>query len=285
MKIVVFGSSGMLGGVVKEVLSNYHEVVTIGRDRTLSDYVMDFRDFNSLNALLDVIKSDAIINCIALTDISSCEKNPSLAFFSNYTIPLFLSKRKEKLIHISTDSVFNGLTGSYDEISLPYPLNVYATSKLSGEYPVLSSNGLVVRTNIFGFNLISEGKSLFEWAANQISNNQPINGFRNVFFNPVSTFTLAEVLLNCLEKEITGLLNVGSKNFVSKFDFLQYVIEFLNSSYKDLQSSEYLDTDVLRPRNTTLITDKIMSFGIEMPELSDEVNKVVELFNQRRVFY
>ena len=98
---------------------------------------------------------DLIINCIGLSNIERCEKNHELAKKLNITIPNILNnfakKNKIKLIHISTDHLFNGKRNLYFENDKTNPLNVYAKSKLKSEQDILKKNrdALVIRTNFF----------------------------------------------------------------------------------------------------------------------------------------
>ena len=262
----------MLGSQLVRYLKRYFDVVGISRAKhPLSDYICDFTCFDKLSAILDQVKADVIVNCAAITNLDYCERNIYDAFVLHFYLSRFLSQRHEKNIYISTDSVFNGKSGNYTETNNPCPLNTYAMSKLMGEIPVLDSGGLVLRTNIYGFNAYKEGSSLLEWAIRQISNNEQITGYTDVMFNPVSIFSLSQIITRTIEKEKVGLYHIGSNISISKGDFLQYVINLINPKFGRLHMDRQPDSVIIRPKNTTLNTKKFQN------EMSLEVDLGIDL--------
>jgi len=125
-----------------------------------------------------------------------------------------------KMIHISTDSVFDGKRGGYSELDTPSPLNVYAQTKLVGEYAVSSANkeAIIARVNFYGWSL-SGKRSLVEFFFNNLSQNIKVNGFKDVFFCPLYTRQLGETLLEMAGKGLKGLYHVLSSEALSKYDF------------------------------------------------------------------
>ena len=112
---------------------------------------------STVKTVLSSYQIDILINCIGLTSVEQCEANPIKANFLNAEVPLILAKicRKERtrLVHISTDHLFDGILRSRTEIDKPSPLNHYAKTKLKGDENVISNNpeSLIIRTNFFGF--------------------------------------------------------------------------------------------------------------------------------------
>ncbi|MBD3841916.1 MAG: SDR family oxidoreductase [Campylobacterales bacterium] len=277
MKIVVLGASGMLGSQLVKYLGQYHDVVGISRTaHPLSSYTCDFTNFDRLNSILNRVNANVIVNCSAITNITYCEQNIYDAFSLHFYLPCFLSQRHEKNIYISTDSVFSGKSGNYDETSAPHPLNTYSMSKLMGETPILDSGGLVLRSNIYGFNAHKEGNSLFEWAVRQVVNNQETTGYTDVMFNPVSIFSLSRIIASTLEKE--GLYHIGSNLPISKCEFLQYVINLVNPKFSRLQFGTQPDSLVKRPKNTTLNIKKSQNEGVLEVDLTRDLEETVSLY-------
>jgi dTDP-4-dehydrorhamnose reductase len=132
----------VLGQHKRGIVSNKHEVVKL----TYSDASILKEQIKSLNL-------DLIINCIGLTSVESCERNPKEAIFLNVKLPSLISniafELNLKFVHISTDQLFKGDTPYYNEEIPVEPLNIYAKTKYEGEKKILNSNSnaLVIRTN------------------------------------------------------------------------------------------------------------------------------------------
>ena len=131
------------------------------------------------------------------------------------------AKRGVRLVHISTDAVFDGAkVGLYTEDDPPNPLGVYAQTKLDGEWNVLSANpeAVIARVNFFGWSL-SGTRSLSEFFFNKLSNGQQANGFTDVWFCPMFVGDLADILVRMLEKSLSGLYHTVGSRALTKYDF------------------------------------------------------------------
>ena len=115
-----------------------------------------------------------------------------------------------KIVYISTDSVFDGARGGYREQDEPHPLNVYAKSKLAGEKAVaaLCDNPLIVRTNIFGWN-VQPRLTLAEWVIQSLSEGGRIPGFTDIIFSPLLVNDLARLVGDMLNGGLKGIYHVG----------------------------------------------------------------------------
>lgn len=280
MKIIILGSSGMLGSCLKNKLVANNEVIGISRKTKNDKYECDFKNLKALENILDKEKADIIINCAAITDLQYCEKNINEAFSVHYYLSNFLSKRNERNIYISTDSVFDGSVGWYKEESIVKPLNVYAMSKYMGEMPIIQNGGLVIRVNIFGFNSIMKRSSLFEWMCEQIKLNNKVIGYTNIIFNPVSIFKLAEIMEKMIERNINGLINIGSNEAISKADFLNKIVNIVDEKYKGLSLGELSETVIIRPKNTTLSTQKFKGYGFNGIDIYEDLSETIRKYNE-----
>ena len=158
----------------------------------INEYVCDLGDDESVKKTLNLVKPDMIIHCAANVDIDFCEKNKEAAYKVNAEATRLLASyqpQKTKFIYISTDAVFDGLLGNYNEKDITSPLNYYARTKLLGEQFVQEENpaSIIIRTNIYGFHRPVPGRSLVEWALSSLSKGDQITGFCDVCFNPVYT--------------------------------------------------------------------------------------------------
>ena len=256
MKIVLIGGSGMLGVVLEKYLriqKDISETITISRSG--SDINMNCLNTFKLKETLIRLKPDLVINCAAIVNLSLCESDKSLAFKTHVELSQFLSEQNCRNIYISTDSVYSGDKKDWSETDIPNPINYYAHSKLLGESPIIASGGVVLRTNIYGSKSDLSGNSLFEWGYKSAKNKEEISGYKDVYFNPVSTFQLSEAIYSILKlySTLSGqILNVGSDVSISKYDFLKKLYVLCNVDSKHVIPSVLIDNEIVRPRNTSM---------------------------------
>ena len=269
-KVLILGASGMLGKSVIDVfsLNTNHTIYVLSRNYQLfsSNKIIqqnvDLTNIHIFSEILKNISPDLIINCAANIDIEICEQDKKKCDLINADIvkTIYSSVPNVKLVYISTDSVFDGLKGEYEEKDTPNPINNYARSKLLGEKYTLElmRKRIVIRTNIYGINSGMK-KSLFEWALHNLNSNINIFGFENVYFNPLYTKQLATIILDLINIEFDGLIHVGSDKFISKYDFIRSIVDVFNFNSNLLKKSKYFkaDNSPARPLNTTLSTKKL----------------------------
>ncbi|MGK0466314.1 dTDP-4-dehydrorhamnose reductase family protein [Clostridium sp.] len=295
-KVIVTGSTGMLGNSVIEEFTKRQcfKVYGISRNinkdnsRLYTHISIDLTDFNLLEQVIDEIKPDIIIHCAAIVNVDDCEDDKEYAYNLHVKATQILASYKPgstKFIYVSTDSVFDGNLGNYSEIDKTNPLNYYAQSKLQGEKIVLdiNSNAIVIRTNIYGFH-IPKSKSLVEWAIENFSKQKDINGFTDVYFNPVYVGELAGVILYlCTHVEYNGILNVGCKEHISKYDFLRKLAQQFLYSERLVHkiSVDEIKFNALRPKITTLNIDtlkklyyKVPSIEVGMKNMADDKKEI-----------
>lgn len=214
------------------------------------------------------IKFNFIIHCSAEVNVNLCEIDKELAYKSNVlaTELLFSILDSDGYIYISTDSVFDGMVGNYTETSLVNPLSYYAETKFLGEEVVINNtkNHYILRTNIYGFNLPMKN-SLFEWGYSEIKQRKDINGYSNMYFNPLYVGQLAMFLEKLISSNTDfGIYNITADEGISKYDFLLKIAKNFDCSPDLIQAVEYIQTENVAPRalNTTLNNSKIKAiFG------------------------
>ena len=268
--VLITGATGLLGRVVYGFFAKKNALNTWAAARNHADFIPqnqlilgDLCQESFVKKLLAHTKPEIIVHCAALTNLQFCEQNPEIAHQSHVQATEYLAKNapQARFLYISTDSVFDGKKGNYTELDTPNPLNIYAKTKLEGENAALthSQNALVLRTNIFGLHSPT-GASLAEWLLQNLQARQAVSGFDNVFFNPVYTQSLAEIIyhlaVGATEK---GILNVGSQPQMSKYEFalaVAYALK-LPTSLVMPRSINAQDWQPARPLNTTLNIDKL----------------------------
>ncbi len=286
MRILVTGASGLLGLNLALEASQQHEVfgsVNSNAIQTTAFTVMqsDLTVSGALEKLIDECQPDWVINCAAHANLEACEAEPSLAEKLNSELPEklaeYVSKGGARLVHISTDAVFDGIRGGYTEEDQPNPLSIYARTKLQGEKAVLSSapQAIVARVNLYGWSL-SGKRSLAEWFFNNLSAGNKIKGFKDVYFCPLLVNDLANILLRMLEREFQGLYHVVASDCSSKFDFgiqLARLFDFEEDLIEPALVSES-GLKAARSPNLTLKSDKLSSdLGETVPDLRSGLEK------------
>ena len=291
-KVLITGSSGMLGKEVVRIFSSLNNIEVIGIDNTPSEcnrglfteHLFDLTELNLLDSLIKSINPSIIIHLAAIVNINICEESPKLAENLHINVSRVLAKQNARLIYISTDSVFNGQTGNYTEESLPDPINQYGKSKYLGELAIRANNPnhLIIRTNIFGFNNPLR-KSLTEWALNAYLNGFTIHGFEDVVFNPIYTNHLAMIMSKIYNSKLMGILNIASPESLSKYQFLCYLYEKLNTSTKTIIKSSInnLNLAVQRPLNTVLNIERA-SNSINLPSSYKGIDQLIEDFQNQK---
>jgi len=190
MKIIVTGASGLLGLNLSLQMMEAHTIVGVDRNklsRTPFEIVKaDLLEAGVCSRLIDEVRPDAVIHTAANADVDACESDPEGARLLNAEFPGQLAEvcasYGVRLIHISTDAVFDGTKDSiYTEADSPNPLSIYAQTKFDGENAVLSANpdAIVARVNFFGWSLSGE-RSLSEFFFNHLLKGWRCNGFTDV---------------------------------------------------------------------------------------------------------
>ncbi len=281
-KIFVFGR-GFLGNYVVNEFKNYGHEVYSSRLKNCSneDFKIDIRNRKSVFEILEKIKPDLIINCVAITDLDFLEEHPDLGFDINSegakNIAIASKKYNAKLIHISTDGLFDGVDGMYDENDAPKPINVYAKTKLLAEKYVAQEaiNYLILRTNFIGYD--PEGKNLVNWMISKLSKGETIIGFDDILFTPVEVSYLSHLIYQLFTVNENLILHLSSEKKLSKFDLgilLSEIFQFDKKLVKKGSSTTF-HFKANRPKDTSLSNSKIKKLlDEEFISLSDSLEKM-----------
>jgi dTDP-4-dehydrorhamnose reductase len=240
-KIIILGSSGMLGHVVTlyfKKFPNLFDVVDVSRTSNLikPSVLLNVTDFDSLNQLIESENPNVIINCVGILNMNA-EQNPADAILVNSYLPHFLEKVTFnticKVIHISTDCVFSGKRGSYKESDYTDADGFYAKSKALGE--LNNAKDLTIRTSIIGPEMHTNGIGLFQWFSTQQGT---INGYTEVYWTGVTTIELTKFIFHCLQTDLVGLYHLVNNDPISKFDLLNLFKQvFENSKVNEIVPS------------------------------------------------
>tara|TARA_Y100000741_G_scaffold365230_1_gene361044 strand:+ start:5619 stop:6482 length:864 start_codon:yes stop_codon:yes gene_type:complete len=277
-KILILGSSGTLGKVLFKTLSNKYEVYHNG----IRKRKVNILNKNKLAKFLTMTNPDLIINSAAAINIDYCEKNKNFTKRINVDAikNIFLIKSKYnlsfKFIQISTDQMYNRKNKLPSSESVkPLIYNEYTRQKVRGEKICLKQNSIILRTNFISY----KKKNFFYWIVNAAKSKKKIFLFKDIFFNPLNALTLAKTISKIIYKlnnrEIYGIYNLGTKDYISKSDFCEYIIKKLkldSCDYNIVLSDKYFKTK--RPKNMKMNTEKFQKqFRIKLPLIKNEINK------------
>ena len=289
MKVLITGSNGQLGSEIRDIYSKYENVEFIFKDLT----ELDISDADSVNSLIINEHINAVINCAAYTAVDKAEENIELAERVNSTavsnIIEALKKVNGKLIHISTDYVFDGSNSHpYKESDTVCPLGVYGETKRAGELAVINSkiDAVVIRTSwlysSFGNNFLKTMLSLGK-------NKNSISVISDQIGTPTYAMDLAKTCLDILSssdsKRISNkgkVYHYSNEGVASWYDFAITIMELLgsNCNVKAIQTSDY-PTSVKRPHYSVLDKTKIKKdFKIEIPYWKDSLKECINKLKQ-----
>jgi dTDP-4-dehydrorhamnose reductase len=187
------------------------------------------------------------------------------------------SHNSAKFIYISTDSVFDGKLGNYEEDAATSPITYYAKSKLKGEIAALkaNTNTLIIRTNIYGFHIPPRLNSFFvDGALNKLQTKEIIKGYDNIYVNFIYTKQLARIINKLLKTELKGTLNVASKENMSKYEFLLKLAKVFGCDQALINKQPAPPAQ--NPGNTSLNINKLKKLLGEEPSIDDGLQMLKE---------
>lgn len=219
---LILGVNGMAGHVIAQYLMEKgHTVSGFARQASpiCKTITGDVRNKNDVEPLLEaLIQYDVIINCIGVLN-KHVDAKLSDGIYLNSVFPHLLAEKLKgsgiKLIHISSDCVYEGTRGNYIEADIPDAVSYYGRTKALGE--IIDNQNLTLRTSIVGPELKATGIGLFHWFMNQTS---VIEGYKNVIWSGVTTLQLAKVIEEDIIKQETGLYHLSNNKTISKYDLL-----------------------------------------------------------------
>ncbi|UUF14873.1 MULTISPECIES: dTDP-4-dehydrorhamnose reductase [Flavobacterium] len=277
-KILVTGSNGQLGSELYVLSLQYLQYNWVFADR--SKVTLD--DVNVLKVQLNEIKPDIILNCAAYTLVDKAETEKEIAFTINHLAVESIAKYAEgnnvKLLHISTDYVFDGSSSSpLNEEAVTNPINIYGESKRAGEVACLKENpnSIVIRTSWvyskFGNNFVKTMQRLMQ------EKNQ-INVVNDQVGSPTYAADLAQVIIDIVESEkwIPGIYNYSNEGEITWYEFALAIKEFgkYNCKVYGIPSSSY-PTPAKRPIFSLLSKLKIKkTYNVDIPNYKDSLEKM-----------
>ena len=280
MKILVTGANGQLGSEVRKLSGNYPYNFVFTNSNELN-----FLNLNSIKSSLNLIKPNIIINCAAYTSVDNAEKELFLSDTINHRainlIAEWTSENNCKLIHISTDYVFDGTSKiPLTELATTKPINVYGKTKLLGEKACLKNNPntIIIRTSwlysSFGVNFVKTILALMK-------DKDSLNIINDQIGSPTYAADLANAIFVIInnDKWIPGIYNYSNEGEISWYQFANSIKELtgLKTHINSILSEEF-STTAKRPKYSLLDKTKIKkTFKIEVPPHKISLEKCIKI--------
>jgi dTDP-4-dehydrorhamnose reductase len=272
-RVLICGSNGLLGQKLSLLLSTNtaYEVLNTSKHRSfvfddrLFDYTqLDITHKGDVKSLVSSFQPSVIINAAAATNVDWCETHREEAWNANAfgVENLVEASRKvaAKLIHVSTDYVFDGRSGPYAEDDRPNPISYYGKTKLAGENAI-RTGGIpyaVVRTIVVYGTGINVKNNFALWVVNSLGAAQRIRCVDDQISSPTHVNDLVTAIVRIFETDHTGLYHVCGRERVSRYEFAVRAAEIfgLDATLIDRVKTSDLEQRAPRPMVTGFITLK-----------------------------
>jgi len=284
-RLLVTGASGLLGNHVTRAATGEYEVLA-----TYNRHAVEFGGVETIECDLtdppfpdlEAFDPTYVINCAGLADVDECERELEKARRLNDAmagnVAELVSVTDARLIHLSTDAVFDGENPQQSEDDEPDPINVYGETKLAGERTVRETceDTVVVRTNFFGWNT-TDATGLAEWMLQRLSEGQELPGLEDVHFTPLYAGDLADLLWDLLETDYQGLLHLGGADRLTKYRFGELIAEAFGYDSDQVVPITLDDLDLDAPRGNDLSLDSSKAESVldrEIPGVREGIERM-----------
>ena len=240
-RILITGSNGMLGQRAVQFYSSKENVellATSVEDKSVVDSVeyvaSDIKDRESIKKIIYDYCPDFIVHTAAFTNVDLSEKLREDAWKINVKGVEYIGEAARAIdahiIHISTDYIFDGKNGPYDENATPDPIGYYGRTKLASENALRISGTFfsILRTNVLYGIALNSRPDFVRWVVNSLRNKQEIRIVKDQIGNPTFIDDLVQAINKIIEFRKTGVYNIGGKEFLSRYDFTIRIADFFN---------------------------------------------------------
>ncbi len=270
MKVLVTGALGLLGQRLIEMTPSPIEVLGVDladhqdlfpRDAYQS---CDLADRPLVRELVESFKPDWILNCAAYTNVDGAEEQRKVCWRANVEVVenLVYAARKvdARIVQVSTDYIFDGKHGPYDENEIPNPLGYYGRSKLAAENVLKSSpvDFAVARTMVLYGVSRNQRPDFVGWLVGQLGGGKPVRIVTDQIGNTTLNDDLAAGMWTIVDKGFQGVVNVAGREIAGRYDFALKIAELfdLDASLISPIETHELNQKAPRPLNSGLIVEK-----------------------------
>jgi dTDP-4-dehydrorhamnose reductase len=278
LRCIVTGSNGLVGARLSRLLAaRGHEVLGLSRGSRRVDGGFSYRDCDltdaaAVHSTVKAFRPDVVFNPAAATDVDGCERDKAMAWAVNVEAVASLGRacaeQGTHLVHVSTDYVFDGESGPYDEAAAPNPRGAYATSKWLGEWAARYSvpNATIARTAVV-YGWPAAGRPNFgSWLLSSLAAGKTVQLFEDQFVSPSLADNVAEMLVELGERRVGGIFHAAGAEVVDRLTFGRALCERFGFDPALIRGSRLADAKLLspRPRHSGLRVDKaqgVLAYG------------------------
>jgi len=291
--ILITGGSGLLGATLAPMAAAGYKIRAAYRSNAVhlpgcETMPLDITDCGAVRESIAAIRPEVIVHAAALTAVDYCEEHPAEAYHVNLAgtenIARAATMAAAHLIYISTDYVFDGKTGRYNEKATPNPINSYGQTKLAGEKAVMELGGAwtIIRTTFYGPHPLGNNGYMERIIASLLEG-KTLCMPENAFFSPLPVEVLSRVILEIARKGKTGIYHIGGRERSSKYDFVVKMARVFNLAPADIRPVDFasLNARARRPQDTSLDVDKARrELKTRLPGIEEGLALVQESFER-----
>ena len=248
MRVLITGSNGLLGGyLVKDLIAAGYKVLATsrGENRTISRNLLDsslveyqsadITDGIAILSLITAFQPDLIIHAAALTQVDYCELHPVECWNTNVTATRFIIEAAKKvnaaLLYVSTDFVFSGEKGMYDESDETGPVNYYGSSKRAAEKAVMDAGVAwsIARTVLVYGNAIGPSRShMLTWVRNELMKGNTIKVVNDQIRTPTYAGDLSAGIVKMVNQRAGGVFHLSGKDILTPYEMAVQTARYLS---------------------------------------------------------
>lgn len=278
MKIIIFGAKGFLGKKLYSHFSKNNDVLRTSTSQSEGYTKVDVGKKEEVETVFSEFNPDLVINCAAICDVEKCEKNPELASEVHVegakNIAECCKKYNAKIVHISTDYIFNGMSGPYDEESAPSPISTYGKTKAEGEKVIKQtvSKFIILRPPIlYGFNDKDDKPTFTLDVLSKLNSEEEIKVDNERIKYPVLIDDIAACIEHLITTNAEGVFNIATKKGYTRFEWAKLIAKTAGYDDSKICAEEKSEYNQNRPKDVKLITTKLKETGFEPAELKEGI--------------
>jgi dTDP-4-dehydrorhamnose reductase len=289
-RVLITGTTGFLGHRLFEYLKFLTNWEVIGTSRSVGkyvDYIVDLTDLDGVKDLKISTIADVVIHTAAISKTDVCENNKEECYASNViaTKNLVSTYNTSKIVFFSTYAVYNTPEGPCEESAPVSATNYYIKTKLLSETVVKTSpHPIIFRPSvIFGFTPFERiSKNYFMQLRENIKNRKVTRSPIDQYFNPIHVDVVGEITKNAIERDISGIYNLGSNEEICKYEFNKKIMQRFHFNQRYLEGINSSSLAVSRPNNGTISSRLIQdTLAYRIPNL----DQMIEVLYQSTLEY
>jgi dTDP-4-dehydrorhamnose reductase len=287
-KLLITGASGFLGYHICKIAQTFVQTnwKVYGTYFSHSIEIPDVKceqinicDRIALKQLFDEVKPDAVIHTAAISQPNYCQNHPEESYQINVAASIniaeFCAEKSIPLAFTSTDLVFDGKNAPYKETDIVNPVNLYGEQKVLAEQGMLAKYPLtaICRMPLMFGAKTPTATSFMQGFIESLEAGKELKLFIDEFRTPTSGISAAKGFLLVLEKKLNGIIHLGGKERISRYDFGKLMVEIFNLTATNLKACRQADVKMsaVRPQDVSFDSSKAFLLGYQPLSIREEL--------------